>query len=336
MEPQGSDSPHLIVRQAFDTAELVAQHPPRFTHRHKQMVWGLVSAGAPARGALYYSRWRPIPIPELVPSQPIGFVVREDVFTYGPPVDGVFEWTLNFADPRLFGAYAGQLLAQDELQVLEHPALGSLREALCASNDPRLKALTVEDGANTPVLVRGVERRCALATDPDLLEGRPLGLYGNQFARANETAIRRALRIIQPPTISNILAMAAPVGGTGRYTEQDLADILSTAFTGFRAAKLEAEVAHRGARVVVNTGHWGTGAFGGNRIVMALLQLLAARLAGIEQLVYHTVDKAGTEPCYAAERLLGELVAREISPQVKAILSRIHAQGFEWGISDGN
>lgn len=33
----------------------------------------------------------------------------------------VMEWYVNFADRNLFGYYGGTLLAQDELQVLEHP-----------------------------------------------------------------------------------------------------------------------------------------------------------------------------------------------------------------------
>lgn len=32
--------------------------------------------------------------------------------------------------------------------------------------------------------------------------------------------------------------------------------------------------------VIVHTGHWGTGAFGGNKVVMAFLQILAAKIAG--------------------------------------------------------
>src|SRR5262249_29143691 len=161
--------------QAFDAAALVSAHPPRFTHPNKKLVHGLAtSTRATPRGTLVYSRWRAMPLPEVVPARAPACEMREDVFGYEPATVGSSEWTLNFPDPHLFVAYGGPLLAQDELQVLEHPALGSLCEALRASTDPRFAPVTVEDGASTPVLVRGVERRCALATDPDLLEGRPL------------------------------------------------------------------------------------------------------------------------------------------------------------------
>ena len=120
-----------------------------------------------------------------------------------PQYDGAVEWHVNFADPHLFAAYGSGLFAQHELQVAEHPALGALREALLAEGLP---ALTVEDDRPTPVLVMGVERRCRV----DTVHSR---LYGNAFARATPAAIRTATAAIAPPTISNVIAMAAPVGG---------------------------------------------------------------------------------------------------------------------------
>ncbi len=329
---------HLIVRQTFDAAVLVAAHPPRFTHRNKSFVHGLACpASAPPRGALVYSRWREMPLPEVMPAAAPAYEMREDVFDYEPTTTGAFVWTLNFADPQLFVAYGGTLLAQDELQVLEHPALGSLCEALRASSDPRLRPATVEDGVSTPVLVRGVERRCALATDPDPFEGRPLGLYGNRFARAKEDAIRRALTVLNPPTVSNILAMSAPPGGTGRYTEAEIRDILVTAYTGFRAARLDAEIAAGPTATVVHTGHWGTGAFGGDKVLMAVLQMFAARLAGIDRLVYHTVDASGSEPYQEAKRRVDtQLLPAGAMPRTTDLVHVVHAMGFAWGVSDGN
>jgi hypothetical protein len=65
--------------------------------------------------------------------------------------------------------------------------------------------------------------------------------------------------------------------------------------------------------VIIHTGNWGTGlrhspvplslslvnthslcragAYGGNKVLMALLQVLAARLAGVDKLVYHTFER---------------------------------------------
>ena len=328
---------HLVVRETFEAAALVAAHPPRFTHPNKRLVHGLaVRPNAPPGGVLVYSRWRAMPLPEVVPATVPTYEMREDVFGYEPAAAGASAWTMNFADPHLFVAYGGALLAQDELQVLEHPALGSLCEALRASKDPRLQPVTVEEGVSTPVLVRGVERRCALATDPDPFEGRPLGLYGNRFARANEDAVRRAVTVLEPPTISNILAMSAPPGGRGRYTEAEVRDILVTAYTGFRAARLDAELAVGSTTIVVSTGHWGTGAFGGDKVLMAVLQMIAARLAGVGALVYHTVDATGSEPYQEAKRRVDALLPEGAAPRVADLVQGVHAMGFSWGVSDGN
>ena len=45
-------------------------------------------------------------------------------------------------------------------------------------------------------------------------------------------------------------------------------EVFATAYTGFRAARAESGA---GFEVVVHTGHWGTGAYGGDRVLMALL-----------------------------------------------------------------
>jgi hypothetical protein len=330
----------LIIRQRFDTAELVAAHPPVFTDPNKKLVYSLVATSSPPAGEMTYSRWFSLPLPEMVPANEPAFQMREDVFGYEPPPRGSgpvsVEWYLNFADPSLFAYYAGGLLAQDELQVLEHPALGALRQAVERSPDPRMRPFTWEPAGATPVLVRGVERRCALALNPDARAGRPGGLYGNHFAHASAEAVRRALTVLDPPTISNILAMSALPGGRGRYRESEIETIVITAWSGFRAAASEAQLLDASAPVVIHTGHWGTGAFGGNRILMAVLQQIAARLAGIDRLVFHTVDAAGTRDWKEARRIHGTLLPPgETDIELTPLLHRIALMGFLWGQSNG-
>ncbi len=87
-----------------------------------------------------------------------------------------------------------------------------------------------------------------------------------------------ATTFIDPPTFSNIVAMEAPPGGHGPYTRDEIEDILATAFIGFSACRLESG----SVGAIVHTGNWGTGAYGGDRVLMALLQLIAARLAGLD------------------------------------------------------
>jgi hypothetical protein len=226
------------------------------------------------------------------------------------------------------------LFAQDEMQVAEHPALGSLREALLSAN---IKPLTVESGVPTPVLIRGVERRCAINTNPDAEKDRPSGLYGNNFAKASAAAIRLATKSLQPPTITNIIAMEAPAEGDS-YSSYEFAVIkyiFTTAFTGFSAAKIESQLENQEPIVVIHTGFWGCGAYGGNRVLMALLQLMAARLAQIDKLIFHTNDAIGSEALATAQRILSQdLAIGDVT--VPDILDKIYALAFKWGVSDGN
>jgi hypothetical protein len=233
---------------------------------------------------------------------------------------------VNFADPRLFVAYGSALLAQDELQAVEHPLLGCIREALLAENQP---ALTVDAEGPTPVLVAGVERRCALETQR--------GLYGNRFARASADEVRSAVRIIQPPTRSNLIAIAASVGKPGPYFPRQIETMLITAFTGFAAAVQESKRLWPDANCEVRTGFWGCGAFGGNRELMTLLQLLAARLAGVSRVRFYVFDAAGEADFRAGAAALEEVLSDGSRGEPLAdLLARIDDRDYEWGVGDGN
>jgi hypothetical protein len=314
-----------LLRRPYESASLLRDHPPKLKHAHKRLALELASA-APHRGTIELTRWRAATLPARCELAPTDVVPVASVYEYSGE-DGV--WHVNFADPQLFVAYGSALLAQDELQVLEHPALGSLREALLAE---KLPALTEEGGAPTPVLVAGVERRIAIATDRDLDAGRPYGLYGNQFARAEEAVVRRAIRVIDPPTLSNLIAIAAPGGGRGPYFRAQLEGILVTAFTGFAAARHESRRRWPDVAVEIRTGFWGCGAFGGNRHAMTLLQLLAARLAGIDRVRFYTFDERGRADFETGARDLARVVGDE---PLADVLERIADLDYQWGESDG-
>lgn len=333
------DAESLMCRHAFDLSTLMTEHPPQFRHVNKQVVYQIACPpGTTYTGQLVFSRWRSMVLPQaFTPAlHQTKVEERQGYFGYEPSTDPTeIEWYLNFADPDLFAFYSGGLFAQDEMQVAEHPALGALREALLAN---RIPTWTVEDDQPTPILVRGVERRCAIATNPNPAQGRPLGLYGNRFASANAVAIQRATTRLQPPTISNILAIAAPSGGYGPYRRNQIDYILTTAVTGFTAVRLESQfVTPAPSTVVLHTGYWGCGAFGGNRVLMALLQLLAARLSQIDRLVFHTSDAAGSSDLAKARRILEhDLLSDAPSVPVSDLIDAIVEMKFQWGVSDGN
>lgn len=311
-------------------------HPPLWTHSNKRAVFEVACPpGSVHGGTIGYSRWRGEPLPERMVAGRDLVVERPGYFDYEPVLGDshAVEWHLNFADPHLFSAYAGQLFAQDEMQVAEHPALGALREALESIG---IRPMTAESSGPTPILVTEVERRVAVSTDPDPAAGRPRGLYGNAFAAATREAIRAATHRIDPPTVTNLIAIAAPYPGRGTYDAATIESVLVTACTAFAVAVGESRrLAGEHARVAVHTGYWGCGAFAGNRTLMALLQLLAAGSAGLDRLVFHTGQPGGEAALAEARAIEAELVPDgpvATGPLVEAIVAR----RFQWGISDGN
>ncbi|MGC4048072.1 MAG: hypothetical protein QM758_30140 [Armatimonas sp.] len=168
------------------------------------------------------------------------------------------------------------------------------------------------------MLVRGVERRGALDTST---------LYGNRFAASTPDKIRAALTVLEAPNISNILAMEAIPGGHGFYKLREIEYTLCTAYTGFAAAKTESD-----GPITIHTGFWGCGAYGGNRPLMVMLQLLAAKLAGIERIVFHTGDPASLSVITDAEATLRQLATDSLPDTLLAL----QEQGYRWGVSDGN
>jgi len=328
----------LLYRLSYDTRSLVSRHPPVLRHPNKSLVWEIACLDRPeSTGTLHVTRWGTSGLHDLTLPRSQDVDIRVGYYDYvavgsdGPSL----EWHVNFADPRLFVAYGSRLFAQDEMQVAEHPVLGSLLEALKAEGH---STWTSDDSGPTPILIQGAPRRVSVQTEPDPAAGRPYGLYGNLFAKADEEVIRRATRIVDPPTITNLIAMAAPAGGTGEYQEHEIRYAFSAALTGFSAACDESkQIYGPTARTIIHSGFWGCGAFGGNRVLMIALQSLAARAAGVELLVLHVGEPAGIE---AAERALD--VANTLALRcgsrctLPKLIDRCLLLGYRWGVSDGN
>lgn len=320
----------------FEADRLMQEHPPRWNHACKRLVASIsCPPGAVHRGTLRYSRWAPRPLPARIAAPgPELAAPRPGYYDYQPFTNtaGSMEWHVNFADPDLFVAYGSSLLAQDEMQAAEHPAIGALRESL---DDARFPARTRDDTGPTPILISGVERRCRIVTEPNAAEGRPLGLYGNRFAQASDEVIRKAVTPIEPPTITNFIAIAAPSGGVGPYTAAPIKYSLTAAFTGFQAAVEQTRSENASAETIVHSGFWGCGAFGGNRTLMTMIQLLAASAAGVGKLVFHTGDAAGLRSVAEAQDHLQEIFfTPSISPT--ELIQHLVDRRYLWGESDGN
>lgn len=328
--------PRPLERVTFDGPRLLAEHPPVLRDPNKRLVFGIAyRPGETSPGPVEYARWPELPLPPFLTQLRSSRVLAvPGWYSYAPipghvPEEGTVEWHVNFAAAELFGYYAGRHFAQDEAQVAEHPILASVREALIARGLP---ARTEVDGRPTPVLIRGAERRVAIATDPDPAAGVE-GIYGNRFGRATPEMIRAATRRIEPPTRTNVIAIAAPAHGQGRYTEAEIRRILTIAWSGFLAAVGETDAA--GARSAwIHTGYWGCGAYGGNRELLSLLQLAAAEAAGIERLVFWTGQPGGEAAFEAARRALDELVPED-GIGTDAFIRDVAARGYEWGWGNG-
>ena len=347
---------YLIVRKEFNTQEMVSKYPPKIFSNNKKIVYNIACIeGCIHNGTLGFSKWSTFDLPDefIIKSNFTQVTMQEDIFQYTTNASNIkttnpkMEWYINFADRNLFFAYGGGLFAQDEMQVAEHPALASLKENLVKLEliDPRFGPYTRDSNSYaTPILIKGVERRIAISVESNSKEGRPYGLYGNKFSGADPEIIKKALRKIEPPTITNLIAMEAPKYGRGEYTLKKIKEILTTAYTSFRAAKMESIFSNTKSnenevdtKVIINTGNWGTGAYGGNKTLMALLQIFAAKLASIDKLIYHTFSKQYTEKFYEAKNILAnEIIKNHEKIQVNEVLNQIKAMNFKWGNSDGN
>jgi Poly (ADP-ribose) glycohydrolase (PARG) len=329
---------NIIWLHTFNAQNLVDSHPPRLQNANKKLVYQIACPTAcKHNGTIVCSRWRAVSLPStfVVSQSQTKLEDRKNYFQYEPSSsENQVEWYLNFAHSDLFSAYGGSLFAQDEMQVAEHPALASLRESLIQNN---IEPLTVETRQPTPIIIRGIERRCAISTDNNSNQGRPFGLYGNNFARATPEAITKATKPLNPPTITNIIAMEAPVGGYGFYSKEEIEYILLTAFTGFYAGRVESSNLSAKPIIIIHTGFWGCGAYGGNRLLMALLQIFAAHLAQVDCLVFHTADAMGTEYLRTAKQILEEeLFSLGSTVEISTLVEAIYSKGFQWGVSDGN
>ena len=219
-----------IDELSIDGESLFKEYPPIWHDENKLIVFEIAkSSGYPFNGKISYKRWPQFELPKrIIYDNKLKFSAHPEVFKYAEQKDPkIVDWHLNFADPDLFVAYGSELLAQDEIQVAEHPILGSIREILVSK---KRYAETVDDEGNpTPVTITGAQRRCVIDTRPNPKIGCPDGIYGTAFEIATEEQVRASTRTISPPTISNILAISAPSGGSGYYTVEDMLKVLNTA-----------------------------------------------------------------------------------------------------------
>lgn len=326
----------LLVRSNIVTPSFLLDFGREPADDRKRVLYqkALVRAKQPQ---LAVTKWAELTLPLAQPCSlsRLHISVRPDGYRYDPPADPRdVDWHVDFADADTFYGYSGSLFAQEEIMVAEHPELHAIREYLIsASKISEIHYPTCMDQrlqVATPILVKGAQRCLSINASADSATNRPC-IYGQRFGQAGIGTVMRSTTVIDPPTITNVIAMCALLNGDGEYKETEIAYHLRTAYTAFSAAKHESG----SGSAWINSGNWGCGAFGGNKALMATIQFIAADLAGIDGFVYHAFDY---ESAIVANEALGKLRAYLTSrPRVLAeVIDHLCAQKFRWGSSDGN
>jgi len=138
---------------------------------------------------------------------------------------------------------------------------------------------------------------------------------------------------LKTPQWVNILAIVAPDGGVAGsiYTEKTLDEMLWNVVTGFLAAKLEIMAAYGpNVKTVIHTGNWGTGAFGNNLDVISRIQLAAAKIANVDELVYYPMETSQQKTWAGAIVKLNEGWETGKSVNVAAFIKNLQDEGLKW------
>ncbi|ORX88894.1 hypothetical protein K493DRAFT_341000 [Basidiobolus meristosporus CBS 931.73] len=350
-EPEGPVLPllfkaedHLIISEYIAANELYTIYPPKFTNKTKLAVFNQFSSKThqPGDWIVEISRWSP---PKALPSrafyQDAGYSLKirldEDYLTSPTDPKGC-TWRVNFSNGQLLGNYGELEPSTGELQVLEYPLLGSVRELLLQRSKklPNLAPQTFAAGStdempceSTPILIQDIPQMCEFSIPEE--PGSPH--QPDQHKHLASLSTSKILKMFKPCTStnrSNFISMASPPEGHNAYDIETIRTALTTAYCSFAAARYQSyqkcgytpdyddfpeEDANPSNRpyIIIHTGAWGAGRRGGNRVLMHLIQMLAARLAGVDRIVFHSCQKENTEAFLEAERLYDTVWSRFVS-----------------------
>ena len=119
--------------------------------------------------------------------------------------------------------------------------------------------------------------------------------------------------------------MAAPSGGKGNYSQSELIRLMETVIVAFGAATKTANF-EKYKKTIIHTGNWGCGAFGNNKELIYLSQIIAASLVGVDTLIFHGADSD----------ILEEAKNKFHIFQEKNLILFLENQNYRWENSDGN
>ena len=247
-----------------------------------------------------------------------------EFYDYRKARSGEDTWFVNFADPQLFVAAEGALFAQDEIQTLEMPLLAALRRYIDSNHIGGFAPYTAYSGNPTPYLFKNVPYWITVDTRPLLRNGTRGNIYGSNLVTASEEEIEAGIRTVDGEYRVNVLAIAAPGFGSGKYSKDDISLVLRTLLGAFSAVRAQST-----GKIVIHSGNWGCGAFGGNPELMYLAQMYAASVCGIDELVLHDFKPE-------VEDSIQELKKMRDGMKLSDVVENLYSKGFEWKESDGN
>lgn len=279
------DSPFLH-RFEYDTTDLVNNYELPVMHHLKEYLYNLLKRSLQtsfntkiAVDQINSDYWHLDDNDPSVIMSTKEFEARQNTYEYSYDSNAT-HWWVNFSRDRPFVAYNAAMFAQDEIQTAEHPILCHLKEALQKEG-----VVLRQNGRCDPLLIRGIIR-CALIDTTEL--------YGRKFTEASKKTVYRAVSMQNPVTTTNIICMTAHPISNGAYTLEQLYYMYRTCHAAFRGINTVENNGDISSIHVVHTGHWECGVFGGNRIVTALIQILAIVTSDVSRLVYHTFEYLST------------------------------------------
>ena len=318
----------LMAAVKLDIQNLIKNYPPEYSCKNKKIKYEeALKIHKNQTGSIDVSRWKYADDKQELVKNPVKVTFCKDYFSY-VDVDrsDTRVYYLNYADPNLFGYYDSDLFAQDEIQTLEHPLLGSVMEYIDKNETAELKSLTEEKGEPTPFIVEGAPYWLRVVTNPRLPTGEVLNLYGRNFWVAPREILDIAVNPVVDERKNNIIAMAAPALGEGEYERRDIEQILKTVIVSFSAAVSLSG----GKKCVIHTGNWGAGAFGNNRELIYLAQLVGASVAGGVELIFHAIDDG--DFAAAQKKFDGWKGSADFAECVDFLMN----QHYHWSSGDGN
>jgi len=343
-----------LLQHSFTWQELTnAKH--KFVNSHKKMLlnrmellWKNADDNLLINEKVTISKWAPPMIKNsfefpfksstskqyiLADIMPFGFsTIDEDIKEEEPNITvDDYEWYhLNFADSILFGFYAGSLLAHDELQCLEMPFLAFTREAMLRDDNLKTQATTQDKhGGPTPVIVQNVPHLGTL----DLKNG---SLYGNKFRIASSDVVNDAFTVessLKSAPKANIIAISSLRCKSGEYKESQIRYLLESCIAAFGGARA---TLNNSKKLAIHTGFLGCGAFGGHKVLMCLIQIVAATICNVDYLCINVVDKNGMSFATEAYKLYNNDFKSKETWNFSEIVKQLVSYGFKWGQSDGN